>query len=1200
MTRLQDVSDNKLAAIFNLLFDQKATIQSFLVEHNNNRNLARLDMISQIKGGLRNTSYDGDLNNSEAIYWFAKGLHSDGAPVAQNYYDPIDEELFKNVQKLMNKKQVYHEDYEAIHETYKKRISYHKFIQSTPESEQERIVNKIMNTLDSNATDWEVDFDLLTDKGKMLLLPRLRDFIKENLLNHPTIEEYRIVFNVGGEWHGKPLTPEIINDLLNDLTEGNFLFNHHEQPPEYFYDAGSMELPPWSLISGLKFCKNFQYGRNEVAGMFFRYLVKPEVPTCIKNYLKKLQIFESLVDENNKPRKELNDSCFIYALKQTGQYSEADLNRIRLRIQNRYITQNSVNHLCEEFNIHLNLIYIDDEANSKNKKSPARFYHDNERKCYMGVKQADPTRTHKFNVYRKHYFIEERTPFSTYYVKNWKEINDETKFNRELKKQTGKKPCWPTGSTMITSSNLVRHLYNTDCFRPITYGEYAVLKTIFYNEVDSDISNLSLEFNEDFCTRLIAPKISFKKIKIQNDPSYWYADFEADTSGEIHKAFMCVVQSQNGKVIREFRGEKCNQQFLNFLPLNAIIYFHNLAYYIRFLSSFGITKSIIKGTKVLSAQINYYGKKLHFKDSLPILSCKLSQLPQMFDIPDIQKEIFPYRYYTLERLKRNYGEIDKAGDEEDRIWSTEDYNLFKSNIDKIKGCRIDENHFDMWKYCSFYCQQDVNILRLGFNQFRDGFVKDFNIDPFKYISISSLANEVFNNRVYYNNDLYQIGGVVRKFCSHAVYGGRCMTAYNRKWHFEIKIENSVPKSDSEIKTKYLCDFDAVSLYPSAMARLYTVKGKPAVIPKDKLNLDFLSQQGAYIVEIKITKVNKHFAFPLIVKKTKEGNLNNDHLDEGETINMVVDNITLEDLIEYQKIEFQILRGYYWSGERDYTIQEQIRKIFEKRVEYKKQKNPLQQLYKLIMNSCYGKTIERPVEKDYKYIREGDELERFWKKNYNKIVDDVKIENSTCHAVKTLKPIDKHFNFSLLGIQVLSMSKRIMNEVMCLAFDLGCRIYYQDTDSFMIEKDDLDRLEKEFNIKFNRPLIGSNLGQFHCDFPSIKNHNEMPYSIEAYFLMKKMYVHKITDSTGEIDYVIRGKGLTLNSIKYLADEEFDGDIMKLYKFLFEGNTLTFDLTSGQPCFKFQKNMTITTLNEFKRRIKTNYEKGEIEKYFEYAK
>ena len=59
----------------------------------------------------------------------------------------------------------------------------------------------------------------------------------------------------------------------------------------------------------------------------------------------------------------------------------------------------------------------------------------------------------------------------------------------------------------------------------------------------------------------------------------------------------------------------------------------------------------------------------------------------------------------------------------------------------IPGCRIDDKYFDMWKYASFYCQQDVKILRLGFNQFGQGIIKDFNIDPFKFISISSLANE---------------------------------------------------------------------------------------------------------------------------------------------------------------------------------------------------------------------------------------------------------------------------------------------------------------------------------------------------------------------------------------------------------------------------------------------------------------------------
>lgn len=31
-----------------------------------------------------------------------------------------------------------------------------------------------------------------------------------------------------------------------------------------------------------------------------------------------------------------------------------------------------------------------------------------------------------------------------------------------------------------------------------------------------------------------------------------------------------------------------------------------------------------------------------------------------------------------------------------------------------------------------------------------------------------------------------------------------------------------------------------------------------------------------------------------------------------------------------------------------------------------------------------------------------------------------------------------------------MSKRITNEVMCLALDIGCHIYYQDTDSMHIE------------------------------------------------------------------------------------------------------------------------------------------------------
>ena len=120
-----------------------------------------------------------------------------------------------------------------------------------------------------------------------------------------------------------------------------------------------------------------------------------------------------------------------------------------------------------------------------------------------------------------------------------------------------------------------------------------------------------------------------------------------------------------------------------------------------------------------------------------------------------------------------------------------------------------------------------------------------------------------------------------------------------------------------------------------------------------------------------------------------------------------------------------------------------------------------------MNSSYGKTIPKPVDKEYRYFYEGEQLDKFWYKNYEKIVEDVEFiftnkNKQKLHAVKIAKPIDKHFNFSLLGIQVLSMSKRIINEVMCLAYDIGCRIYYQDKDMFMIERDDLPKLSSAFN------------------------------------------------------------------------------------------------------------------------------------------
>ena len=49
-------------------------------------------------------------------------------------------------------------------------------------------------------------------------------------------------------------------------------------------------------------------------------------------------------------------------------------------------------------------------------------------------------------------------------------------------------------------------------------------------------------------------------------------------------------------------------------------------------------------------------------------------------------------------------------------------------------------------------------------------------------------------------------------------------------------------------------------------------------------------------------------------------------------------------------------------------------------------------------------------------------------------------------------------------------------------------------------------------------------------------------------------------------------------------------MSLYNDLYEGFTLTFDLTKGQPCFRMDKDLSVVNIKDFKRKIKTDYEEG----------
>ena len=171
-----------------------------------------------------------------------------------------------------------------------------------------------------------------------------------------------------------------------------------------------------------------------------------------------------------------------------------------------------------------------------------------------------------------------------------------------------------------------------------------------------------------------------------------------------------------------------------------------------------------------------------------------------------------------------------------------------------------------------------------------------------------------------------------------------------------------------------------------------------------------------------------------------------------------------------------------------------------------------------------------------------------------------------------------------------MSKRIMNEVMCLAEDNKIKMFYQDTDSIHLFEKDVKPLEDNYRKMYNRELNGKNMGQFHVDF-DLDGCKDI-YSEKFIGLGKKSYLDCLVGTdieTGETKrgYHIRMKGVPNDSILYEAEKR-NTSLEDLYDYLYTGNSVIFDLLKcpegDKVRFKNNKNMTITTLTTFEREVR----------------
>ena len=579
--------------------------------------------------------------------------------------------------------------------------------------------------------------------------------------------------------------------------------------------------------------------------------------------------------------------------------------------------------------------------------------------------------------------------------------------------------------------------------------------------------------------------------------------------------------------------------------------------------------------------------ELRFQDTYKMISMPLSDFGDAFKL-DQAKEVMPYKLYTEEFV--NGGGMATL-EQLKRVPSFKEFGqLFKNLVDW--GCQVGDR-FDMLKYSAIYCKADVNVMKRGWKIFRQSFLDFADIDCFAYPTISSMGDAYMTEQGCYI-DVHKIAGVPQRFIANASVGGRVMCANNERVEMTkesmqrtLERQTKIMGNAKTMQAKPLADFDGVSLYPSSMAR---IPGYLIGAPKVWYEGVDLKKADGYFLKIRVTSVGKNYRFPICRLKDDDGANRWTNDLEGKTI--TVDRFTLEDLVRFSKIKYEILQGYYFDEGRNDRVNEVITNLFNMRLKYKREGNPLQLVIKLVMNAAYGICGLKPIDTDIKYVQDGEKYANFVNNHFNRIKWFNRMNNNEWRF-ELYKEIDTHYNRQHVACEVLSVSKNIMNEVMCLAEDIGgACIHYTDTDSMHIDDDIVETLGREFKTKYGRELIGKKLCQFHTDFEfsgsyrtvdgklekvgdSMESVGEIK-AAESYFIGKKTYLDRLVDGSGQECYHIRLKGIPAKCIQAKCDEDYHGSPMGLYKDLYEGKTVSFDLTSGGNCvFKSNKNHTMTT-------------------------
>lgn len=460
---------------------------------------------------------------------------------------------------------------------------------------------------------------------------------------------------------------------------------------------------------------------------------------------------------------------------------------------------------------------------------------------------------------------------------------------------------------------------------------------------------------------------------------------------------------------------------------------------------------------------------ISFRDSYKLIPDSIANFPRMFGLELVEKLGFNYELFTEENVTTPY---------------------------------FLENHKD---YIEEYIRTDCKILQMGVNKMYENLFEiglrlniPFNLSMLlKKLSISSVADFFLTQTNAYST-ICKIAGAEREFISKCSWGGRCMTAFNKRW----KIEEPIAL------------LDAAGLYSTAQIHFGKI-GLPAGPPikLDPKNAAYIWTYRYFFAKIKVLDFAKKGAFPLLCNNAEGINnweiLAAEENEEGLLSSQgiyYVDSIRLREACDYHglKIEFLEVIAFKESRAEGYLLSNAIQELWKYRNELRAQKNPLQNVVKLIMNSCYGKHGLGSTQSRYELVARRL-FHNYWLNKNNDTIISMVDSGPNYILVEHLEEklqFNRHHVFSFIQSYAVVIIQRIFR-ICDMISPQEPIAFCTDTDSCHVLREHLPQLYSLYKNIYNLECIGGAPFQFKDEL----DEDAHPYAInnyESFYLGKKMY------------------------------------------------------------------------------------------------